>query len=102
MGPRRVQPQSGGRSSLFLTRQPEPPALVPDQPSCFNIADIESRLPLRSSNRPRGVLLLLRSGQTANSLSKGSGASALRLHRELLGHLSEVFEVLAIVVEVDA
>lgn len=31
----------------FLTRHPEPPALVSDQPDCFNIADIEPRLPLR-------------------------------------------------------
>lgn len=28
-------------------RQPEPSAVVPDESSCFNIGDIESRLPLR-------------------------------------------------------
>ncbi len=43
----RVGPRSGLRALLLLTRQPQPPPLVPDQPSCFNIADIESRLPLR-------------------------------------------------------
>lgn len=32
---------------ILLTREPEPPALVPDQSDCFNIGDIESRLPLR-------------------------------------------------------
>jgi hypothetical protein len=42
---------------IRLTREPEPPALVPDQSDCFNIGDIESRLPLC---RPLAYLDLLR------------------------------------------
>ncbi len=42
-------------------RQPEPTALVPHQSDCFNIGDIESRLPLRARGvtnlRPLVVLL---------------------------------------------
>jgi len=44
-------------------RQPEPSAVVPDESSCFNIGDIESRLPLMTpldggcrDNRPDAVL----------------------------------------------
>lgn len=44
--------------TTLLTRQPEPSALVTDQSDCYNIRTIESRLPLRSSNRREGVLLL--------------------------------------------
>src|SRR5712691_11895833 len=36
------------RIGALLNRQPEPPAFVTYQPSCFNIGDIESRLPLRT------------------------------------------------------
>src|SRR5207245_9968558 len=35
---------------LDSAREPEPPALVLNELSCFNIGDIESRLPLRGRN----------------------------------------------------
>ena len=38
------------RVSLLLARMPDPSALVSDQPMCFNIAAVESRLPLRCDN----------------------------------------------------
>jgi hypothetical protein len=37
------------RSSLLLTREPEPPALVTSESDCFNIRDLDPRLPLRTS-----------------------------------------------------
>jgi len=44
-----------------LARQPEPPTLVTNESGCFNIGDIESRLPLRARGvanlRPLVVLL---------------------------------------------
>jgi len=35
---------------VVLVRAPEPSALVLNKPTCFNIADIESRLPLTSES----------------------------------------------------
>src|SRR2546427_8152997 len=47
-----------------LTRQPEPSALVPDETDCFNIGNVESRLPLRL-NPARSV------GTVTAALGKG-------------------------------
>src|SRR4030081_2746994 len=38
--------QCDRRGRRALTRQPKPPALIPNQSGCFNIGDIGSRLPL--------------------------------------------------------
>ena len=40
----------------YLTREPEPPALVTSESDCFNIRDLESRLPLRPSPAQHGLL----------------------------------------------
>jgi hypothetical protein len=43
------------QTAFELARQPDPSPLVAYQPVCFNIGDIESRLPLRSDNSRRVI-----------------------------------------------
>ncbi len=39
----RRQPRSDRRSSLLLTRQPEPPALVLNEPGCYHFRVLDPR-----------------------------------------------------------
>jgi len=41
-----------------LARQPEPPALILDELTCYHFRVLDPRLPLRSGNSYRGSLLL--------------------------------------------